>query len=177
MTIIELRPEPITSTAHRIVPDPAPRLARCRLTIDRAARSATWRPDSLRDGDLVLPLGDGPKELHALVRAVYPPAMPNSPDMVLSGRLLLVDSSGRVLARSGVLPQEAFAQAWPTDVLESSGLPVREERFRNTRLLQKRYRGAAPLWPVTSGFLWFLGTFVLLLLLLGLLGALVISVL
>jgi hypothetical protein len=84
--------------------------------------------------------------------------MPNAWETMLAGRVLLVDGTGRVLARSGLLTQALFDQAWPMSLLESTGLPAREERFRNTRLAQKAHPGAAPLWPLTAGYLWFLLT-------------------
>jgi hypothetical protein len=158
MTAVEVRPVVPEMGSLKVVPDPRPRIERCRLVVDRAAGTATWLSDGGKQERLDLRIGNGPGELAALVRAVYPPAMPNGIDTKLAGRVLLVDSTGRVLARSGTLTQALFDQAWPMSLLESTGLPVREERFRNTRVAQKAHPGVAPLWPLTAGYFWFLLT-------------------
>ena len=79
---------------------------------------------------------------------------------------MLVDGSGRVLARSDARAAAYMDQMWPVELLETSGLPVQTRRFSNTRLLNKAHPGAAPLW-VFSGGLW-------LLMLWALLGAVVV---
>ncbi|MGY1703942.1 hypothetical protein ACI79C_05150 [Geodermatophilus sp. SYSU D00697] len=158
MTAVEVRPVVPEMGGVKVVPDPRPRIERCRLVVDRSAGTATWLSDGGKQERRDLRIGDGPGELAGLVRAVYPPMMPNAWETVLAGRVLLVDAGGRVLARSGMLTQVLFDQAWPMGLLKSTGLPVREERFRNTRLAQKAHPGAAPLWPLTAGFYWFLLT-------------------
>jgi hypothetical protein len=158
MTALEVRPVVPEMGGIKVVPDPRPRIERCRLVVDRTAGTATWLSDGAKQERVEFRIGDGPGELAGLVRAVYPPMMPNAWETVLAGRVLLVDASGRVLARSGMLTQVLFEQAWPMGLLESTGLPVREERFRNTRLAQKAHPGAAPLWPLTAGFYWFVLT-------------------
>jgi hypothetical protein len=156
MRAVEVRPVVPEMGGLKVVPDPRPRIERCRLVVDRTAGTATWLSDGAKQERVEFRIGDGPGELAGLVRAVYPPAMPNAWDTVLAGRVLLVDSGGRVLARSAMLTQALFDQAWPMGLLESTGLPVREERFRNTRLAHKAHPGAAPLWPFTAGYFWFL---------------------
>ncbi|MGY1688853.1 hypothetical protein [Geodermatophilus sp. SYSU D01105] len=156
MTALEVRPVVPEMGDVKVVPDPRPRIERCRLVVDRSAGTATWLSDGAKQERVGFRIGDGPGELAGLVRALYPPMMPNAWDTVLAGRVLLVDSGGRVLARSGMLAQALFDQAWPMGLLESTGLPVREERFRNTRLAQKAHPGTAPLWPLTAGYGWFL---------------------
>jgi hypothetical protein len=138
-----------------MIPDPRPGFARCRLIVDRAAGTATWVGDGRTEDRRQLRIGDAPGELSAVVRVIYPRSLwwP-----ALAGRLLLVDSSGTVLARSMVLQQDLFFQMWPYSVLDRSGLPATEERFHNTRLLQKAHRGAAPSWPFTAGYGWLLLT-------------------
>lgn len=150
MTAVEIRP-PVPELTGISWPDPRPGFARCRLVVDRAAGTATWTGDRSRDEPREFRLGQGPGELAALVRALYPRSL-WQPE--LCGRLLLVDGAGRTLARSRLLPQYAFEQMWPFPVLDASGLPVTEERFANTRLVQKAHRGAAPLWPWTAGYGW-----------------------
>lgn len=151
-----VRPRPVEKGPVRVFPDPGPRLAHCRLTVDAAAGAAEWVPDQVGAAPVTLTVGSGPGQLAGLVRAVYPGAFPNAVHVALCGRVLLVDGSGAVLARSAQVPQNVFDQAWPIAVLRQSGLPVAEERFKNTRLLQRTHRGAAPLWPLTAGYLWFL---------------------
>jgi hypothetical protein len=143
MTALEVRPVVPEMGDLKVVPDPRPRIERCRLVVDRSAGTATWLSDGAKQERLELRIGDGSGELAGLVRAVYPPMMPNAWETVLAGRVLLVDSRGRVLARSGMLTQVLFDQAWPMGLLESTGLPVREERFRNTRL-PRRHTPAPP---------------------------------
>ena len=158
MSAVEIRPVVPDMGAVTVLPDPRPWIERCRLVVDRRAGTALWRSDLRRQTQVELRLGQGPGELAGIVRALYPPLMPNSLDTVLSGRLLLVDGTGRVLTRSLMVPQTLFDQMWPSSLLQSTGLPVREERFRNTRLAQKAHPGAAPLWPVTAGYGWLLLT-------------------
>ncbi len=87
---------------------------------------------------------------------------------------LLVDSTGAVVVRSRLLPQELFDEAWPLTLLRTSGVPAREEGFASTRVLQQAHRGAAPLWLLTAGFGWFLLTvLVVVLALLGVVALLV----
>jgi hypothetical protein len=163
VTPVEIRPRVPEMGSVRIVPDPRPWIERCRLVVDRQAGSALWLDDWRKQHRVELRLGDGPGELHGLVRAVYPPMMPNAPETTLSGRLLLIDRDGRVVARSTLLPQPLFEQMWPFDLLDATGLPVREERFRNTRLAQQAHPGTAPLWPITAGFGWLMLTVVVVL--------------
>jgi hypothetical protein len=158
MSAVEVKPHVPDMGDLRIVPDPRPGIARCRLVVDRSAGTATWTPDRGRAMPVELRLGDGPGELAGIVWAIYPPAMPNALETVLGGQLLLVDGAGRVLARSTMVPQVLFEQMWPFDLLDATGLPVQEERFRNSRLAQKAHRGAAPHWPVTAGFGWLMLT-------------------
>jgi hypothetical protein len=172
---VEIRPHVPELGDVRIVPDPRPWIARCQLVVDRRAGTATWSDDSRKQRRADLRVGEGPGELYEIVRAVYPPAMPNDQHTTLSGRLLLVDRTGRVLARSLLLPQPLFEQMWPFSLLDSTGLPVREERFGNTRLAQRAHPGAAPLWPVTAGWGWFLLTLLVCLAVLGGLATLVVQ--
>jgi hypothetical protein len=172
---VEIRPYVPEMGGLKVVPDPRPWIERCRLVVDRQAGTATWLDDSRTQRRVDLRLGDGPGELYEVVRTVYPPAMPNDPNTTLNGRLLLVDRAGRVLARSLPLPQPLFEQMWPFSLLDSTGLPVREERFRNTRLAQKAHPGAAPLWPVTAGYGWLMLTVLLCLAVLGGLATLVVQ--
>ena len=158
MSPVEVRPHVPELGEVQIWPDPRPWIACCRLVVDRRAGTATWLDDSRRQRRVELRLGGEPGELHGIVRALYPPAMPNDAHTTLSGRLLLVDRSGRVLGRSLLLPQPLVEQMWPVGLLDGTGLPVREERFRNTRLAQRAHPGAAPMWPVTAGWGWFLLT-------------------
>lgn len=158
MTAVELRPVVPDLGDLRIVPDPRPRIERSALVVDRSAGTAVWHSDDRTPRRVELRLGRGRGELATLTRAVYPPFMPHGFDTRLSGRLLLLDGTGRVLARSLLLPQELFDQAWPRTLLEQSGLPVSEERFRNTRVAESAHAGTAPLWPLTAGYGWFLLT-------------------
>jgi hypothetical protein len=80
-----------------------------------------------------------------------------------------------VLVRAASLPEAAFEQAWPSSLLERTGLPVREARFRNSRLAHKAHRGAAPHWPVSAGFGWLMLTVAAVLLGVALLVALVVA--
>jgi hypothetical protein len=152
VSAVETRP-PMPELKGVSWPDPRPGLARCRLAVDRAVGTATWTGDGSRTEQHEFRLGDGPGELAALIRVVHPRSF-WEPD--LSGRLLLVGSTGRVLARSRLLPQYAFEQMWPFSVLDASGLPVTEEWFDNIRLAQKAHPGAAPLWLFTAGYGWLL---------------------
>lgn len=173
MTAVEVRPFVPGPSRQKVVPDPRPGLERCRLVVDRDAGTLTWHPEGGSDSTS-LPLGDGPGQVAAVVRAVYPASFHFGVDTLLSGRVLLVDSTGRVLLRSKLLTQELFDEAWPLTLLRTSGLPAREERFGSTRVLQRAHRGAAPLWPLTAGFGWFLlSTLVVVLGLLGLVALLV----
>lgn len=158
MTSVEIQPHVPEMGDVRMIPDPRPWIERCRLVVDRAAGTATWSNDSRKQDRLELRLGDGPGELYEIVRAIYPPMMPNDLNTVLSGRLFLVDREGRVLAKSLMVPQALFEQMWPFDLLDATGLPVREARFKNTRLAQKAHPGAAALWMVTAGFGWLMLT-------------------
>lgn len=158
MSVVEVRPRVPDLGAQPVVPDPRPGLERCRLQVDQDAGTAVWVADGRRPRRTELRLGDAPGELAALVRAVYPPAMPGAWSTTLAAQLLLVDSTGAVLARAAMLPQAAFEQAWPTSLLARTGLPVQEARFRNSRTAQRAHRGAAPHWPVTAGFGWLLLT-------------------
>jgi hypothetical protein len=155
VSAVEIRPFVPELGDLKVVPDPRPRLARTRLVVDRAAGTAVWHGERERDAPVELRLGSGRGELAGLVRAVYPPAMPSGLETRLAGRVLLVDGEGAVLVRSGQHTQAVFDRAWPLAVLDASGLPVREERFRNTRLAQQAHRGAAPFWPLTAGLGWF----------------------
>jgi hypothetical protein len=152
MTAVEIRP-PMPELTGINWPDPRPGFARCRLIVDRAAGTATWTGDRARVEPREFRLGQGPGELAGLIRVLHPRSL-WQPE--LCGRLLLVDGTGRTLARSLLLRQYAFEQMWPFPVLDASGLPVTEERFTNTRLAQKAHRGAAPLWPLTAGYGWLL---------------------
>ena len=158
MSAVEVRPFVPDLGPLKVVPDPRPGIERCRLVVDRAAGTAIWLSDGRRQERVELRLGSGPGELCEIIRALYPPTMPHAWDTLLGGRLLLVDAGGRVLVRSTMLPQLLFDQMWPLPLLESTGLPVREERFRNTRLAHRAHPGAAPLWPLTAGYGWFLLT-------------------
>ena len=160
-----VRPLPVEKGPVKVVPDPVPRLAHCRLTVDATAGTAEWVPDKIGAAPVTLAVGTGPGQFAGLVRAVYPGAFPNAVHDSLSGRVLLVDGRGTVVARSAQVPQSVFDQAWPIAVLRQSGLPVTEKRFKNTRLLHKAHRGAAPLWPLTAGYFWFLLTITVVLLL------------
>jgi hypothetical protein len=150
MSAVEIRP-PMPELTGISWPDPRPGFSRCRLLVDRTAGTATWTGDVSRAHQQDFRLGSGAGELAGLVRAIYPRSLWEAD---LCGRLLLVDGTGRVLARSRLLPQYAFEQMWPFSVLDASGLPVTEERFANTRLVQKAHPGAAPLWPFTAGYGW-----------------------
>ena len=175
MSSVELRPHVPELGEVRIVPDPRPWIARCRLVVDRQAGTATWLDDFRRQHRVELRLGAQPSELYEVVRAVYPPAMPNDEHTTLSGRLLLVDRSGRVLARSLLPPRPLLEQMWPVGLLDGTGLPVREEHFANTRLAQRAHPGAAPMWPITAGWGWFFVTVSLCLALLAGLATLVVQ--
>lgn len=156
MSVAEIRP-PMPELTGLSWPDPRPGFSRCRLVVDRAAGTATWTGDLSRARQQEFRLGSGDGELAALVRALHPRSfwlVAND----LCGRLLLVDGTGRVLARTRLLPQYAFEQMWPFDVLDASGLPVTEERFADTRLVQKAHPGAAPLWLFTAGYGWLMLT-------------------
>ncbi|SOD92949.1 hypothetical protein [Blastococcus haudaquaticus] len=155
MNAVEIRPGMPDMSYFKGTPDREPALRRCRLVVDRSAGTATWVGDGLRERRVDLTLGEGPGQLAELVRVVYPWFFLSDE---LAGRLLLVDSGGRVLARSMRASQRIFEQMWPFDVLDASGLPVREERFANSRRLQQAHRGAAPDWPITAGRGWMLLT-------------------
>ena len=167
----EVRPVVPPVGGRKAVPDPRPRLARCSLVVDHDSRTATWRGDDRTPSTVELALGEGPGQLQRLVRVLYPPLMPGGEDTVEAGRLLLVDSTGRTLVRSGALTGVLFDQAWPYDLLTGCGLPVSEQRFRSTRHLQAAHPGAAPAWPLTAGFGWFVLTVALALLVLAGLAA------
>lgn len=154
----EVRPVVPPVGGRKVVPDPRPRLARCSLVVDQDQCTATWRGDDRTPSTVELTLGNGPGQLQRLVRVLFPPLMPGDADTVEAGRLLLVDSGGRTLVRSSVLTGVLFDQAWPYDLLITCGLPVSEQRFRSTRVLQAAHPGAAPLWPLTAGFGWFVLT-------------------
>ena len=79
------------------------------------------------------------------------------------GRLLLVDSAGRVLGRSRLLRQDLLLETWPDAVLRPSGLQIREGQFRNSQLLYKADCGAAWSWPFTAGYGWMMLTILVLL--------------
>lgn len=175
MSLVEVRPHIPDLGTEPVVPDPRPGLERCRLQVDRDAGTALWVADGRRPRRVELRLGDAPGELAALVRAVYPPLMPNAFTTTVAGQLLLVDSTGAVLVRGTTLPRAAFEQAWPASLLERTGLPVQEAEFRNSRLAQKAHRGAAPHWPLTAGFGWLLLTATACLLGIALLVALVVA--
>jgi hypothetical protein len=151
MSVMEIRPGMPDLSYFKGLPAREPRLSRCRLVVDRSAGTATWEGDGRRPDRVDMEVGDGPGQLAALVRAIYPRS-PYLPE--LSGRLLLVDGTGRVLARSMVVNQRIFEHMWPFGALDAAGLPVREERFTNTRRLQKTHPGAAPTWPFTAGYGW-----------------------
>ena len=159
MSVVEIRP-PMPELRGISWPDPRPGFSRCRLLVDRTAGTATWIGDVSRAQQEEFRLGQGAGELAELVRVIHPPPFLKRYwyDPGLWGRLLLVDGTGRVLARSRLLPQYAFEQMWPFSVLDASGLPVAEERFANTRLAQRAHPGAAPLWPFTAGPGWLLLT-------------------
>ncbi|RBY87095.1 hypothetical protein DQ244_17300 [Blastococcus sp. TBT05-19] len=133
------------------------------LTIDRERGEVTWVDDAIRQRRVQLPLGTGPGEVAGLLRAIFPPTKIGHPRLPDVFRVMLVDDSGRVLARSAARPASWLDEMWPVELLEASGLPVQTRRFDNTRLLHKAHPGAAPLWVFTGG-LW-------LLMLWGLLGA------
>ena len=158
MSAVEIRPHVPELGSLKVVPDPRPRLARCRLEVDRRAGTAIWQGEKAGGKPVELRLGDAPGELAEIVRVVYPSAFPNAVDVTLVGRVLLVDCTGRVLVRTEQQPQVVFEQAWPFSVLDAGGLPVREQRFRNTRLLQEAHPGAARLWPLSAGVGWFMLT-------------------
>ena len=175
MSAVEIRPGVPDLGSLKVFPDPRPRLARCRLVVDRRAGTAQWTGEKEGAEPVELTLGEAPGEVAEIVRAVYPSAFPNAADATLVGRVLLVDSTGRVLARTEQQPQAVFEQAWSFDVLDRSGLPVREQRFANTRLAQKAFPGTARMWPLTAGVGWFFltvgGTIAVLLALLALVVA------
>lgn len=172
MSAVEVRPHIPDFGSEPVVPDPRPGLERCRLQVDRDAGTAVWVDGGRR---VELRLGDAPGELAGLVRAVYPPLMPNAFLTTIAGQLLLVDSTGAVLVRGTSLPRGAFDQAWPASLLARTGLPVQEAEFRNSRLAHKAHRGAAPHWPVTAGFGWLLLTTTTCLLAVAALVALVVA--
>lgn len=161
MSRIEIRPHVPVLGALPVFPDPRPRMARCRLVVDRWNGTAEWQGERKRQEPVTLRVGNAPGELAEIVRIVYPSTFPSAAVRVLVGRVLLVDSTGRVLARTEQQPQVVFEQAWPFSVLDASGLPVREQRFHNTRLAQKTFPGAARAWPLTAGRGWFLLTMTL----------------
>jgi hypothetical protein len=158
MSAVELRPYVPEMGDTPVVPDPRPWIERSRLIVDRQAGTAVWLADTRKQERVELRLGDAPGELAAVVRVIYPPLFPNAWFPRLNGRLFLVDCDGRVLARSLSLPQTLFEQMWPFDLLDRAGLPMREERFRNTRLMHAALPGSAPPWPLTAGYGWFLLT-------------------
>jgi hypothetical protein len=154
VSAVEIRPDIPDLAGVLMIPDPGPGIARCRLIVDHDAGTAVWLSDGRSQERVELRIGDGPGELADVLRLVYPRDF-WFPDH-LAGRLLLVDSTGRVIARSRLVQQDVFFQTWPYPVLDASGLPVREVRYRNSRLVQKAHPGAAPSWPFTAGYCWML---------------------
>ncbi|MCA0146557.1 hypothetical protein [Blastococcus sp. LR1] len=146
---VVLRSEPVAAGGLLVR-----KIPHCSLTIDRESGVVTWVDDAVRRR-VQLPLGNGPGEVAGLLRASYPPVKAGHPQLPDVFRLMLVDGSGRVLARSAVRAAAHMDQMWPVELLETSGLPVQTRRFKNTRLLNKAHPGAAPLW-VFSGGLWLL---------------------
>ena len=150
MSAVEIRPGvPDDLSCYRFQPDREPGLDRCRLVVDRSAGTATWIGDGYRVRRVEMRLGLGAGELAGVVRAVSPYVFQG-----LWGRVLLVDGNGRVLARSRLAPKEVLEQLWPLDAFDGTGLPVRAEEFRNTRVKQRAHPGAAPAWPFTAGVGW-----------------------
>jgi hypothetical protein len=135
----------------RYLLDPRRGFDRCALIVVREVGTAGWLSDGFPQHRVNLLLGDGPGQLTAVVRASYPQ---NFRVPIPVGRLLLVDSAGRVLGRSRLLSYDLLHETWPDAVLEASGLQVREAQFKNTRLVQKAHRGAAWSWPFTAGYCW-----------------------
>lgn len=168
MSAVEIRPSMPDLHRSRSRLDPRRGFDRCALIVVREVDTAAWLSDGFPQRRVNLPLGDGPGQLAALVRANYPQ---NFRVPIPVGRLLLVDSSGRVLARSRLLSHDLLHETWPDAVLEASGLPIREAQFKNTRLVQKAHRGAAWSWPFTAGYCWMMLS---ILVLLGLLALLVV---
>ncbi|NEK86965.1 hypothetical protein GCU60_14565 [Blastococcus saxobsidens] len=158
---VVLRPE-MTAAGGLLVRD----IPHSSLTIDREGGEVIWEDDAVRQRRVELPLGTGPGEVAGLLRASYPPVKAGHPRIPDVFRLMLVDDSGRVVARSAAWAAAYMDKMWPVELLETSGLPVQTRRFSNTRLLNKAHPGAAPLW-VFSGGLW-------LLMLWALLGAVVV---
>ena len=154
MSAVELRPDTPDLSGSLVFADPRPGFARCRLRVDLGAGTASWLGDGRSREPVDLSIGDGPGELAAVLRLVHPRNFWFPHD--LAGRLLLVDSAGRVLARSRLVQQAVLFQMWPYLVLDACGLPVREVRYRNSRLVQKAHPGAAPSWPFTAGYFWLL---------------------
>jgi len=151
VSAVEIRPGVADDmSCYLLMPDREPGLDRCTLVVDRSAGTATWTGDGYRMRRAKMRLGLGAGELAEVVRAVSPYVCQGG----LWGRLLLVDGNGRVLARSLLAPQEVLEQFWPLDAFDGTGLPVRAEEFRNTRLLQRAHPGAAPAWPFTAGYFW-----------------------
>ncbi len=152
MSVIEIRPGiPDDMHCFRGLPDREPGLDRCRLVLDRSAGTATWIGDGYRVRRVEMRIGPGSGELAGVVRAVYPSSLYRAG---LWGRLFLVDGTGRVLARSLLAPQDVLEQFWPLSAFDGTGLTVRAEEFRNTRLAHKAYPGAVPTWPFNAGVGW-----------------------
>ncbi len=156
MNAVDIHPDTPDLSGSLMFPDPRPGFARCRLRVDLGASTASWLGDGRSQEPVDLRIGDGSGELAAVLRLIYPRNFWFPHD--LAGRLLLVDSTGRVLARSRLVQQAILFQMWPYQVLDACGLPVREVRYRNSRLVQKAHPGATPSWPFTAGYYWLLLT-------------------
>ena len=156
MSAVEIRPFMPDLSGALVLTDPRPGVARCRLVVDVDAGRASWLGDGRSAEPVDLRIGDRSGELAAVLRLVYPRSFWLPHD--LAGRLLLVDSTGRVLARSRLVRQSILFQMWPYRVLDACGLSVKEVRYRNSRLVQKEHPGAAPSWPFTAGYYWLLLT-------------------
>ena len=140
------------------IPEPRPRVgfghsvARSYLAIDRERGEVTWADDNVRQRRVQLPLGSGPGEVAALLRARYRPSYYGPWYMPDECRLMLVDGEGRVLARSASWVVRNFDRGWPVGLLEATGLPVHDQRFENTSVMNEVYPGSAPMSWLTGNF-------------------------
>ena len=148
-----------TTVVRPEIPEPRPPfgfgrlVARSFLAIDRGRGEVTWADDNFRQRRMTLPLGPGAGEVAGLLRATYRFAYYVRPKA--NCRLMLVDGEGRVLARSAVWQVDDFDRAWPVGLLEASGLPVHDRRFKNTAVMDKAYPDSAPMYWFT-GNVWML---------------------